>query len=1347
MAADKSFKPQTPEGRPPSVGVRLRGLEARLPEAMARDRYLVGREIGHIRHQIRKRRKVKRLEARLKDMDRCLERSATARLRRREAIPQWDAITTLPITTWQEEIVAAIQEHPVVVVAGETGSGKTTQLPKFCLAAGRGLGGLIGCTQPRRIAATTVAQRIADELNEPLGQSVGYKIRFQDRTNPDSFIKVMTDGILLAETQGDPALTAYDTLIVDEAHERSLNIDFVLGILKKLVQRRRDLKLIITSATIDTEKFARAFDDAPIIEVSGRMYPVEVRYRPVDDDGEGGGEETYVEAAVAAVDTLLRESARGDVLVFMPTEQDIREACDLLTGRGHAKTAIMPLYARLSAADQRRVFAATGARKIIVATNVAETSITIPGIRYVVDTGLARIPRYSPRTRTTALPVSPIARSSADQRLGRCGRVENGICIRLYEEENYQSRPRFTPPEILRANLAEVILRMISLKLGDIAAFPFIDRPDSRSITDGLNLLMELEAIAKSDNHAQHKGTARFRLTDKGRIMARMPIDPRLARMLIEARQQQCLPQMLVIAAALSIHDPRERPVDKEQAADQAHAVFKDPASDFVTLLNIWERSQTVLRTGPLKRFCREHFLSFRRMREWRDIHRQLAAIAAEAGLDQTGAKGEMVVPAAAAERRDESFGALYKAIHLSVLSGFLTNIGHRKEKNIYRAARGRECMLFPGSGLFNRAGEWIVAAEMVLTSRLFARMAANIDSAWLESMAGGQCRYTYLEPHWSRKRGEVVADEQVSLFGLTIVERRPVSYGKINPDEAAEIFVRSALIAGDVRKPFDFMAHNQALVDDVADMENRLRRRDLLVDEEVLYQFYRDRLGDIADVRSLAYLLKRTGNDAFLRLDPEDLLQVEPDADELALYPQEIKLGSARLKADYQFAPGADDDGITVAVPAASAHRVDPADADWLVPGLLREKIAAMLKALPKAYRRKLVPVSDTADILAREMPRTQEDLATAMGDFIHRRFKVDIPATAWQTDALPEHLKMRFVVAGPDGKTVAMGRDAGVLHQMAPAQPQETIQAEVRRRWERDGITAWDFGDLPESIGVDAEKADGPALFPALVRLKEGPSGVALRLFNTHQEALARHCDGVAALLEIILAGDLRHLKRQLRLPADLVRRVRFPGGAKKMETALYDRVVRDRLHCNLRTADAFDAHAAAVGKTLIRDGQQLLHAIAPVLKALDEVREVLYGLERQAGGKGVVAEFLQQRRAEIHKLVPENFVALYDRERLPHLARYLRAVGLRAQRALQQLDRDRLKAEDVARFSKTLQRFLDGLTPRTSDRKRAALEDLFWLIEEYKVSLFAQELKTAVPVSAKRLEKLIGEISRMV
>ncbi len=1326
----------------PGIRRQLKALETRLSDVMAADRQAVAREIGQIRYRLRRGRVQPQLPARLAAMEQRVQRSAERRSRRLAQVPRWDAADALPITARQPDIVAAIHRHPVVIVSGETGSGKTTQLPKFCLAAGRGIDGLIGCTQPRRIAATSVAQRIADELGEPLGQSVGYKIRFQDRTRQDGFIKIMTDGILLAETQGDPDLTAYDTLIVDEAHERSLNIDFILGILKKLVQRRRDLKLIVTSATIDTEKFAQAFDGAPIIEVSGRMYPVEVQYRPLDA---GEEEASYAEAAVSAVDALVHHQPPGDVLVFMPTEQDIRETCELLEGRAFSKTEILPLYARLAAADQRRVFAGGGARKIIVATNVAETSITIPGIRYVVDTGLARIPRYSPRTRTTALPVAPIARSSADQRMGRCGRVANGVCIRLYEEADYLSRPRFTPPEILRANLADVILRMISLKLVDIAAFPFIDRPDPRNVQDGLNLLLELGALERPSRPAHRKGLARYQLTDRGRIMARMPVDPRLSRMLIEARRGGCLPQMLVIAAALSIQDPRERPADKAQQADQAQAVFRDPASDFVTLLTIWEKSNAFQRTGPLKRYCREHFLSFRRLREWRDIHRQLGAVAQEAGLEEAAADAASP-PQAAAESRDDTFGALYTALHTAVLSGFLSNIAQKKEKNIYRAARGRECMLFPGSGLFNRGGDWIVAAEMVHTSRLFARMAATIDSRWLEPLAGRQCRYAYLEPHWSRKRGQVVAFEQVTLYGLTLVERRPVAYAGVDPEAAAEIFIRSALIGGDVRQPLAFMEHNQALIASVTDMENRLRRRDLLVDEETLYQFYRDRLGTIADMRSLARLIKEKGGDAFLRLREADLLRRAPDSAELALYPEEIALGDARLKAEYRFEPGAEEDGITVAVPAADVHRVRPADADWLVPGLLQEKIAALLKTLPKAYRRQLVPVSDTAGILAREMPRTREDLPSALSRFIHQRFQVDIPASAWQAEDLPDHLRMRFAVLDADGAAIAAGRGPEVLETGATAPAENRRLRKARRRWERDGLTDWPAEDLPEQVTVDDGRDGQHTLFPALTATGEDNGEVGVRLFSSPGQAARAQPRGVAALLEKRLAKDLRHLRRQLKLPKATASKVRFAGGPQALEGRLVERVHRDLLQHDVRNRPAFEALAEQARRTLVPSGQDLLQAVLPVLEALDAVRATLFRLEGQVAGRGPLAQFLKARREEADRLVPPHFVDLYARERLPHLVRYLQAIGLRAERAALQFEREQAKAAEIQRWETFLHEMIAALDPRASDRKRTALEDFFWMIEEYKVSLFAQELKTAQPVSPKRLEKKAAEIRRM-
>ncbi|MBU0986150.1 MAG: ATP-dependent RNA helicase HrpA, partial [Proteobacteria bacterium] len=833
--------------------ITIQHLKSLLPEALAVDRHAVWREIIRLKQSKTKTAGDKKTRERLLGLNQKLQDSITLKAWRRENRPEPTYNPALPITAKKDEIIAAISKHPVVIISGETGSGKTTQIPKFCLAAGRGIDGMIGCTQPRRIAATTVCRRIAEELGQEPGRAVGYKIRFKDKTGSHPFIKIMTDGILLAETQSDPHLAEYDTIIVDEAHERSLNIDFILGYLKTLLKKRNDLKVVITSATIDTQKFSTAFGNAPVIEVSGRMYPVEVRYIPVDSELGDSEAPAHIEAAIRALDKLLLKDPFGDILIFMPTEQDIREIREIIKGRKYKNIIVFPLFARLSATEQSRVFSRVPARKVIIATNIAETSITIPGIKYVIDTGLARIARYTPRTRTTSLPITAISKSSAEQRKGRCGRVEKGICIRLFSEEDFESRPMFTLPEVLRANLAEVILRMIALKLGDISDFPFIDRPDAKSIHDGFDLLVELGAIISQFDSKNDRGKQRYTLTKSGTLMAKMPIDPRLSRMLIEARTQDVVKEMIVIAAALSIPDPRERPSEKAELADQAHKTFQDPASDFITLLNTWNRyhqdrdnSKTPGQTfRQLKNFCKAHFLSFNRMREWIDIHGQLSQILKEYRLYDH----HPLAPAAQDRARESGpYAPLYAAIHRSVLSGFLSNIAVQKEKNLFQATKGRQVMIFPGSALFNRAGTWIVAAEMVETSRLFARTTANIESDWLENLGKDLCKHTYLEPHWSGKLGEVTAYEQVSLFGLIIVPRRPISYGKIDPQEASDIFIRSALVAGDIRQKFSFMDHNRKLIDEVGDLENRIRRRDILVSENEMFEFYRKRLRECYD-------------------------------------------------------------------------------------------------------------------------------------------------------------------------------------------------------------------------------------------------------------------------------------------------------------------------------------------------------------------------------------------------------------------------------------------------------------------------------------------------------------------
>lgn len=1327
-----------------------------MPQALAADRHIAYRQIVGIKQSRAKTGPDQKTQKRLSDLQKQLQASIQKKTWRQKNRPDPGYPPTLPITAYKDEIIDTIIKNQVVIISGETGSGKTTQIPKFCLDAGCGIDGQIGCTQPRRIAAMTVSRRIAEELGEEPGRSVGYKIRFKDRTSPKTFIKIMTDGILLAETQNDPYLTEYDTIIVDEAHERSLNIDFILGYLKTLIERRQDLKLIITSATIDTEKFSEAFDRAPVIEVSGRMYPVEVRYLSDDAGLKEGDPQTHIEAAVRALDKLQHENKFGDVLIFMPTEQDIRETCELIRGRNYKGVVVMPLFARLSTSEQSRVFAGIAARKIIVATNIAETSITIPGIKYVIDTGLARISRYTPRTRTTSLPVTAISQSSAEQRKGRCGRVENGICIRLFSEEDLSSRPMYTSPEILRANLAAVILRMIALKLGDIPAFPFVDRPDTKSIRDGFNLLVELGAIAPEAKPKRSGGEKRYKLTKTGKVMARMPIDPRLSRMLVEARTQGCLKDVTVIAAALSIQDPRERPAEKAEIADQAHRAFHDPASDFITLLNIWNQyhqtwnraKTTSQKFKQAKQFCKTHFFSFKRMREWIDIHGQLTQILKDYRLRDRRA------PAPAAQDRnhkESEYAPLYTAIHKSILSGILSNIAVKKEKNLFKAAKGREAMIFPGSVLFNKAKTWIVAAEMVETTRLFARATANIDSSWLEDLGKDLCKYTYLEPHWEKNRSEVVAYEQVSLFGLIIIPRRPISYGRINRQEASDIFIRSALVADDVKQKFSFMEHNRKLIDDIEDMEDRIRRRDILISEADMFEFYQKRLQGCYDIRTLRRRIKQKGGDRFLRMKPANVRRYLPDEEELAQFPDSIELGNQTFGCTYSFEPGKTADGVTVNIPSSLAAMVPPESMEWLVPGLYGEKIAALIKGLPKAYRKQLVPVPKTVDIIINEMPKVEGALITALSRFIYSRFNVDIPASAWSEEQLPDHLKMRISITDPKGKELCIARDPAILRQSftGKTSPQELSAIEsARKQWERDGITRWDFTDLPESVEIDVQNNVKWLLYPGLAKeSSQDQKRVNLRLFQQRDKALESHKDGVAVLFVNHFAKDLKFLKKALTLPSEIRKAADYFGGAGRFENILNESVINALFVKNIRSKEAFDAHAESVAPIMFTKGRALLDQCAAVLKAYHETRSVLYHLETAHSANVTALQLIEGLRTELVRLVPETFVKLYDSERLVHLPRYIKAVSIRAQRALVDFEKDRAKAEDIRFFTDSLDKILQNLSPAVSHEKRSAVEDFFWLIEEYKVSVFAQELKTSVPVSKKRLVKQLKEIERMV
>ena len=1197
-----------------------------------------------------------------------------------------------------------------------------------------GVSGIIGCTQPRRVAAVTVAHRIAEELGEEIGRSVGYQIRFEDRSSRNNYIKIMTDGILLNEAQNDPYLRRYDTVIVDEAHERSLNIDFVLGILLTLLRKRKDIKVIITSATIDTEKFSRAFH-APIIEVSGRMYPVDVRYRPLDHELEESGEITYVDCAVTALGKIMEGRSEGDVLIFMPTERDIRETCQLIEAKLDQRAAVLPLFARLPWREQRRIFQPASRRKIVVATNVAETSITIPGIRYVIDTGLARISEYSPRSRTTSLPVRAISRSSADQRKGRCGRVENGICVRLFDRADFESRPLFTEPEILRSNLAEVILRMLSLNLGDISTYPFIDPPHQKNIRDGADILGELGAIAIETKDRDSGDGRRYSLTERGKMMARLPIDPRISRMIIEAEREGCVNEILIISSALSVQDPRERPLESEKEADKVHARFADPSSDFATLLRIWNQyhstEQTVKSKGRMRKFCRENYLSIRRMREWTDVYDQLKAILEEQGWKIRKGK----------EADDKP---LYDGIHKSILSGYLSNIAMKKEKNIYAAARGKDVMIFPGSGLFGKGGSWIVAAEMIETSRLFARTAANIKVEWLEELGDSLCRRTYSEPHWSRDRGEVVAYEQVSLFGLVIVTGRPVSYGPINPDEASDIFIRSALIEGDLRRPFPFLLHNQGVIEQISHMEDKIRRRNLLAGEDELAGFYQQRLSGMYDTRSLQKLIRDRGSDRFLRMREEDILARIPEEDEFAQYPDDVTLAGHRFTCDYHYEPGHPKDGVTVKVPLHMISTVPTASTDWIVPGLMRERIAALLKGLPKEYRKKLQPLSQTCDIIMDEMKDDGDPLISALGKFIHQRFGVDIPASSWNTDAVDDRLLPRFAVIDDSGLELTASRDISRLQQDVISETRSNAFEKARKSWEKSDVTTWDLGDIPDAIAL---KSGGQLEGYAYPGLEAADGCVNVRLYKNKHEAEVLHKKGVAALYKIYFKNELKHLKKSVCLSGDMKKWADSFGGARSVETAMLDKLVHDLFSKNIRSRDAFIRHAEDIRSRILPHGQDIMIGCGPAIKSYYETSTFLQKLRHANRANKPALDYLEYLRGEMNQLLPSDFLIHYDGEKLTHVMRYLKAIGIRAERGIAHLEKAMGKVKEVNIFSDNLQYMISSGSACVSNERLELIEEYRWMIEEYKVSLFAQELKTAFPVSRKRLEAKRQEIERII
>ena len=1238
----------------------------------------------------------------------------------------------LPITGSKDEIIAAILEHPVVIIAGETGSGKTTQLPKMCLEAGLGKKRLIGCTQPRRLAAVSIAARVASELGKKNRHLIGYKIRFKDRTTGSTKIKFMTDGILLAEAQMDRSLRAYDTVIVDEAHERNLNIDFLLGIFKQLLWRRKDLKLIITSATIDTEKFSKKFDNAPVIEVCGRTYPIDVVYRHIPEKNDPDIDESYVDEAINAVLDIMKTDHVGDILIFMPTERDILETVEGITNslkglsvhsasQNLKNTLVIPLFGRQSGHDQNRIYRPFKGQKIVVATNVAETSITVPGIRYVVDTGLARISIYNVRARTSKLPIRPISRAACDQRKGRCGRVGPGVCIRLYKEEDYLKRPEHTTPEIQRSDLAEVILRMRSLSLGDPVKFPFIDPPSPRAIKDGFNLLTELGAINLKKN-----------LTKTGRLLARLPLDPRISRMIVEARDNNALREVTIIGAALSIRDPRVRPAGKEAEADKAHARFKTDSSDFLTYLKIWDTFHATLKKvgskSKIRKFCKTHYLSYQRMREWKDIHEHILLI-----LDREGGF----------DLNRES--ADYESVHKSLLSGNLRNIALKREKNIYQGGRLKELMVFPGSDQFGKSGKWIMAAELVETSRLYARTVASIKPEWIEPLARGLCRSSYSDPHWEKKRGQVIAKEKVTLFSLVIISNRKVNYGRIKPDEARQIFIQTALIEFEINGRYEFLEHNKKIITGLEELEKRVRRRDILVDEYQLQLFYENRLPpDLFDQAGLNRFLKKKHNHDLLKMSEADILNRAPDEKQLSDFPKTLRVHDTLLKLSYSFEPGKEEDGVSLLIPMDLAPHLDPEFFEWLVPGLLKEKVAFMLKGLPKSVRKHLVPISQTTKKLLAELVPYQDSLYQGLERAILRNFQIRITRSQWSDDSLPDHYKMRYCLVDESENIVRASRNLRELTGSTPSKAFTSQLAELKKKWEREEVLSWNFKDLPERIPVHAaDRSLKGFVFPGLAA--NDNKTISVRLFTSERDARAATRQGLLVLYGIKFEKELKGLKRIHLLPSHLwalYEGIDSHGQVNRDVIIFLQEEIFSTRNGVIPSEEKFLTRVSKIKERgLVPEINKLADLVLTVLKQRRETLDQVTKFESiTQKTKGNLERFKEYRR-QIDLIIPPDFLKEFDSGRLSHAVRYFKALRIRIERAHVAPAKDEARAAQVAPHEARLKSLKE--INEISPKQEKEIEEYRQMIEEFKVSLFAQEIKTAFPVSAKRLEKKWEEL----
>ncbi|HDY8222335.1 TPA: ATP-dependent RNA helicase HrpA [Vibrio vulnificus] len=1218
----------------------------------------------------------------------------------------------LPVSQKKDDIADAIAHHQVVIVAGETGSGKTTQLPKICAELGRGKFGLIGHTQPRRLAARSVANRIAEEMETQLGDFVGYKVRFNDQLSENTQIKLMTDGILLAEIQHDRFLNQYDTIIIDEAHERSLNIDFILGYLKELLPRRPDLKVIITSATIDPERFSNHFGGAPIIEVSGRTYPVETRYRPLG--GETEDDRDQLEGIFDAVDELCDEGL-GDILIFMNGEREIRDTADALAKRKFKDTEIVPLYARLSAGEQNKIFQPHTGRRIVLATNVAETSLTVPGIKYVIDPGTARISRYSYRTKVQRLPIEPVSQASANQRKGRCGRVQEGICIRLYSEDDFNSRPEFTDPEILRTNLASVILQMTALGLGDIEAFPFVEAPDKRNILDGVRLLEELGAINSNAKDPKK------RLTAVGKQLARLPIDPRLARMVLEAPRFGCLKEVMIIAAALSIQDPRERPSDKQQSADDKHRRFYHEDSDFLTFVNVWnhiQKQQKALSGNQFRRQCKDDYLNYLRVREWQDVYFQIHQSMREMEFKLNSEPGS------------------YDAVHSAILTGLLSHIGMKdQEKNEYHGARNARFHIFPGSGLFKKQPKWVMSAELVETSKLWGRIIAKIQPEWIEPLAKHLIKRSHSEPHWSKKQAAVMAYEKVMLYGIPIVPKRLVNYGNIDASVSREIFIRSALVEGDWETKHAFFKQNRKLLLEVEELEHKSRRRDILVDDEELFQFYDQRVGtEVVSGRHFDTWWKQASKKEPELLNFEKEMLFKGDASHVTDldYPNFWHQNGLKLKLSYQFEPGDDSDGVTVHIPLPILNQIDPAGFDWQIPGLRHELVVSLIKSLPKTLRKNFVPAPNYADAFLSRVTAMEMPLLDALEKELRRMTGATVLREDWKLDQVPDHLKVTFRAVDERNRKLKEHKDLHELKESLKEKVQETLSKVADDDIEQQGLHTWSFGELPQ---VYQQKRGGYQVkaFPALVDNKDS---VEIKLYETEQEQISAMKAGQRRLILLNVPSPIKYLHANLPNKSKLG--LYFNPYGKVLDliddciACGVDKLIEEQggLVWEPEKFEALKEHVRA----------ELGDTVVDIAKQVETILTTAFNINKKLKGKidFTMAFALSDIKAQIEGLIFKGFATECGWKRLPDILRYMKAIERRMEKLPIDPNKDRLhmlKIESVVKdYKELLNKIPKGLAVPEN------VKEIRWMIEELRVSFFAQQLGTPYPVSDKRVKNAI-------